>query len=267
MISVEDSVNCFSRNQNLAVCQQWSTSYDIRQRILFWFKKMIHIHVASDSPTGCCYMTQSGTYEHQGFLLVGKSADCFCPTFNLTVEALNSFIGLDAGPILRRNIHIGQGFFDSVLHLFGGFGKLHKLEFFRYMECFFTVSFLAHLCMDPLEHKSYRFHLIMGCNRKYISVKMNGTALISGIRKDFRVGFKHAEIIISNNQTYSGQLAFFQPHKERTPAFTILFHTFLSANDLLAAALTDANSNKDRKTLDPTDPTTLQVDNIYINIG
>ena len=162
MISVEDSVNCFSRNQNLAVCQQWSTSYDIRQRILFWFKKMIHIHVASDSPTGCCYMTQSGTYEHQGFLPVGKSADCFCPTFNLTVEALNSFIGLDAGPILRRNIHIGQGFFDSVLHLFGGFGKLHKLEFFRYMECFLRSASLLTYAWIPLNIRATAFILLWG---------------------------------------------------------------------------------------------------------
>ena len=30
--------------------------------------------------------------------------------------------------------------------------------------------------MDRLEHKSYRFHLVPGCNRKYISVKMNSTA-------------------------------------------------------------------------------------------
>ena len=160
---MEDSVNCFSRNQNLAVCQQWSTSYDIRQRILFWFKKMIHIHVASDSPTGCCYMTQSGTYEHQGFLPVGKSADCFCTAFNLTVKALNRIIGPNPGPMLRRKIHLGQGFLDSVRYFLGGLGKLHGPGLLRYLDCFFTGSFLAFLRMDRLEHKSYRFHLVPGC--------------------------------------------------------------------------------------------------------
>ena len=152
-----------------------STSYDIRLLILFWFEKMIHIHVASGSPAGCCYMAQSGTYKHQGALPVRKSTDRFCTAFNLTVEALNSVIGPDPGPMLRRKIHIGQGFFDSVLYLLGSFGKLHGPEFLRYLDCFFTGRFLALLHMNHLEHKRYRFHLVTRGNRKYISVKMNRT--------------------------------------------------------------------------------------------
>ena len=62
-----------------------STGYDIRLLILFWFEKMIHIHIASGSPAGCRYMAQSGTYEHQGTLPVRKSTDRFCTAFNLTV--------------------------------------------------------------------------------------------------------------------------------------------------------------------------------------
>src|SRR5699024_9221652 len=81
----------------------------------------------------------------------------------------------------------------------------------------------AFLRMDRLEHKRYRFHLVTECNRKYISVKMNRTALISGIRKDFRNGFKHAEVLITDNQTYTSKPAFFQPYEEQTPAFAILF--------------------------------------------
>src|SRR5699024_4853728 len=106
---------------------------------------MLHIHIASGSPTGCCYMTQSGTYEYQGTLPVRKSADRFCTVFNLTVETLNRVIRSDPGPVLRRKIHIGQGFFDSVLHLFG---KLHGSELLRYLDSFFASSFLALLSMD-----------------------------------------------------------------------------------------------------------------------
>ena len=83
------------------------------------FEKMIHIHIASGSPDGRCYMTQSGTYEHQGTLPVRKSTDRFCTAFHLAVEAFNSVIGPDPGPMLRREIHIGQSFFDPVLYFFG----------------------------------------------------------------------------------------------------------------------------------------------------
>ena len=167
--------------------------------------------------------------------------------------------------MLRRKTHIGQGFFDSVLYLLGRFSKIHGPEFLRYLDCFFTGGFLAFLRMDRLEHKRYRFHLVTGCNRKYISVKMNRTALISGIRKDFRNGFKHTEILIADGQTYTSKSAFFQPYEERTPAFTLLFHPFRSAKDFPAAILADANGNENRNVLDLAAPTTFQVNTIYVN--
>ena len=108
--------------------------------------------------------------------------------------------------------------------------------------------------MDRLEHKSYRFHLVPGCNRKYISVKMNSTALISGLRKDFRNGLQHTEIFITDGQTYASKPSFFQPYKERTPALTILFHAFRSAKDLPTAILADVNGNGNRNVLDLAPP-------------
>ena len=96
---------------------------------------------------------------------------------------------------------------------------------------------------------------------------MNRTALISGIWKDFRNSFKHAEILIADDQTYTSKPAFFQPYEERTPAFTILFHPFRSAKDFPAAILTNANGNENRNILDLAAPTTFQVNTIYVNIG
>ena len=139
-----------------------STSYDIRQLTLFWFEKMIHIHIASGSPAGCHYMTQFGTYEHQGALAVRKSTDRFCTTFSLTVETLNRVIGPDPGPMLRRKIHIGQGFLDSVLHLFGRFGKLHRPEFFRYLEHFSRAAFLLSCAWIALSIRATVFILFRG---------------------------------------------------------------------------------------------------------
>ena len=96
---------------------------------------------------------------------------------------------------------------------------------------------------------------------------MNCTALISGLRKDFRNGFKHTEILIADDQTNTSKPAFFQPYEERTPAFTISFHPFRSAKDFPAAVLTDANGNENRNVLDLAVSTTFQVNTIYINIG
>ena len=73
---------------------------------------------------------------------------------------------------------------------------------------------------------------------------MNGTALISGIRKEFRDGFKHTKILIAKDQTYTGKIAFFEPYKEGASAFMLLFLALSSAKNLPVATLTDANGNK-----------------------
>ena len=126
----------FRKIKNQPFSSRKSADYDIRQQILFWFEKMIHIHIASGAPAGCCYMTQSGTYEHQGTLAVGKCTYRFCTAFNLTVKTLNSVIGSDS--MLCRKIHIGQSFFNSVRYLLGSFGQLHGSEFLCYLDGFFA---------------------------------------------------------------------------------------------------------------------------------
>ena len=102
---------------------------------------------------------------------------------------------------------------------------------------------------------------------KNISVKMNRTALISNIRKDFRNVFKHTVILIANDQAYTSKPAFFQPYEERTPAFTILFSPFRSAKDLPAAIMANIHGNESRNVLDLAAPAALQVNTIYVNIG
>ena len=168
-------------------------------------KKVFHIHVTSGTSAGCCYMTQSSPYEHQGTLPVGKSTDCFYPAFNLTIKLFNSIISSDPCPMLCRKIHIGQGFFNPILYLFG-------------------------------------------------------------IRKDFRNSFKHAEILVANDQSNTSKPAFFQPYEERSPAFTILFHPFYSAKDFPTFILTNTDGSKDRNILDFAVPATFRVNAIYINI-
>ena len=95
---------------------------------------------------------------------------------------------------------------------------------------------------------------------------MNCTTLISGIRKDFRNRFKHAEVLVANDQPNTSKPAFFQPYEERAPAFTILFHPFCCAKDFPTAILTDTDGNKNRNILDFAAPAAFQVNAIYVNI-
>ena len=97
----------FRKNQIQSFGSRQLTGYDIRQQIILQFGKMIHIHVASGSPLGCCYMTQPGTYEHQSTLSIRKSTDRLCSTFDFTIEALNGVVCPDSSPVLCRKVHVG----------------------------------------------------------------------------------------------------------------------------------------------------------------
>lgn len=120
--------------------------------------------------------------------------------------------------------------------------------------------------MDCFQHESYRFHLVTRCNGKDISVEMYGTSLISGIRKNFRNGFQHPQILITDNQTYTSKPAFLQSYKERTPALTILFHAFRSAKNFTTSILADADCNENGNVLDLATPAAFQRNTIHINI-
>ena len=65
----------------------------------------------------------------------------------------------------------------------------------------------------------------------------------------------------------ASKFLFFQPYKERTPAFTIFFHSFRSTKDLPAAILVDIDCNQNGNILDFAISTAFQVDAVYINIG
>lgn len=69
-------------------------------------------------------MTQSGTYQHQGTLSVGKGTDRLCPAFNLTIKPFNGVVGPDSASVPGRKISIGKGFLhtgaDAVLGLLFG---------------------------------------------------------------------------------------------------------------------------------------------------
>lgn len=74
---------------------------------------------------------------------------------------------------------------------------------------------------------------------------MNGTALITGIREDFRYGLQHAEIFISNHEADTFKATFLEPYKKGTPAVFILFHAFGSTDNLTAAVFIYTDGNKD----------------------
>ena len=95
---------------------------------------------------------------------------------------------------------------------------------------------------------------------------MNGTALITGVGKNFRNSFKHSEVLVPDDQANAFKSTFFKPYKEGTPALLVFFHTFSYTDDLTAAIVADTYGNKDRYILDLTTPAAFQIDAIDIDI-
>ncbi len=62
--------------------------------------QVIYVHVPFGAPLGSGYMTQSGTYQHQGTLPVRKSADGPSTPLDLAVQPLDGVVWSDPGPVL-----------------------------------------------------------------------------------------------------------------------------------------------------------------------
>lgn len=145
---------------------------------------------------------------------------------DLTIYELDSIACLDLCPVLCWKIYVGHGLVDIIRDFLCGGTQLIFPELFCDLSSLFAGSLLAFLSVDRLEYNSNGFYLIVGIYRKYVRVKMDRTALITGIQKHFWDRFRYIEILISDYQTYSTKAPFFELDEERTPAFVILFHAF-----------------------------------------
>ena len=70
-----------------------------------------------------------------------------------------------------------------------------------------------------------------------ITVKMNRTALVFGVRKHFSHGLQHSQTLVSNNKFKAVQSTTFEPLKEIHPTGPVLFHTLGSAQNLTVSVL------------------------------
>ena len=93
---------------------------------------------------------------------------------------------------------------------------------------------------------------------------MNDTALIFGLRKHFVCCFKHAQVLLSNNEFHAVKTASAQPLEELNPDGFVFFHTFCCAKNFPVPVFIDCNSNKNGYILVLTAPAPFQIDTVYI---
>lgn len=120
--------------------------------------------------------------------------------------------------------------------------------------------------MDRLQHHVNSLHLAAWGDGEDVAVEMYRAPLVTGIRERFWYGLQHAQVLIADDKTHSYKAALFEPYKERTPAFTVVFHAFSCTDDLTAAIIADTDCNENGDILDFSAPAAFQVDSIYINI-
>ena len=120
--------------------------------------------------------------------------------------------------------------------------------------------------MDRLEHFGYQLHLRARCDREHITVKVDGTTLVFGLRKHFSHSFQHAKALVANNELHAIQATAMQPLEETDPAGFVLLHTLGSAKNLTISVLIDRNRHQNSHIFKLSTPVTAQVDPIHIDI-
>lgn len=72
--------------------------------------------------------------------------------------------------------------------------------------------------MDRLEHLGYQFRLGTGDRGEHIAVKMDGTAMVFGVREYFPHSLQHAQALAANDELYAIQTAPAELLAEADPA-------------------------------------------------
>ena len=87
-------------------------------------------------------MAKSDADQHEGRVAIGESTHHPGAAADLPVEPFNNIVGTDASPVLAGEAAVGQGFLNTVLHLFGGLFQLHLSQLGHHSLGLFTSSFL-----------------------------------------------------------------------------------------------------------------------------
>ena len=95
---------------------------------------MFHVQVPFRSPDAAGNMTEPGTNQHQGRFTVRESSNHFGPAFDFPVDPLQNIVRPDPRPVLRRKIHVGQGFCYTLLYLLCGLGQFYLSELFSHFN-------------------------------------------------------------------------------------------------------------------------------------
>ena len=109
---------------------------------------MLHVHVLLVAPLGTGNMPQPGADQHQRRVPIRETADHPGPSPDFPIQSLNHIVRSDLCPMLRREVTIGQRFFEAVLHFFRRFLELHRFKLCHNSTSFFSRGFLALLRMD-----------------------------------------------------------------------------------------------------------------------
>ena len=143
--------------------------------------------------------------------------------------------------MLAGKIAVGQRFFNAVLHLPGSLFQFHGAQLFHHGFGLFAGSFLAFLSVDRLEHLGHQLYLGAWRYREHVTVEVDGTPLVFGLRKHFSHSLQHTKTLVTNHQLDSIQATATQPLEETDPTGLVFFHALGCTKNLAVAILVDRN--------------------------
>lgn len=157
----------------------------------------------SFAPLGASHMSQPGTDQHQSGVTVREAYNHTSAAADLPVQPFNHIIGADASPVLSGEIAVGQRFLHSIFYLLSGLFQLHAAKFFHHRLSLFPCSFLALLSVEGLENFGDQIHLGARCDREHVTVKVDGTTLVLGLRKHFSHSLQHTRALVSPAMSFT----------------------------------------------------------------
>ena len=106
------------------------------------FVKFASVQILASSPFRCRNVSESCSDQHHGRIAIRKCADYTGSASNLFHDPFQGIVRTQTCPMLIREVHIRQGFFNGRFDEFCDLIQVYCPEFFRRQVLLFTCSLL-----------------------------------------------------------------------------------------------------------------------------
>ena len=209
---------------------------------------------------------QPRRHQHQGRVAAREGPYDSRPPPDLAVDALDTVIGPDSAPVLRREVRVGESLGEAVAHRPRGRAEPHPVQLVRHLRRLPRARLARFLRVNRLQQARHGLPPGHGHPSQHVSVEVDRAALVACPGEHLLERTEHPRALVAGDEPHAGEPAPPEPREELAPRVRRLGVALRAADDLPVAGGVDADGHQNGHVLVGPSPAALEVDAVDENV-